>query len=323
MRPGVGVQPALAAAIFLDVPHLFPDGEIGVKSLMSAEATHGTKMASPAGKTAFEPHPPHRAAKPRVSVVQYLNTAPLIWGMLRGNQRECYDLAFTTPACCADDIEAGRADIGIIPSIEYQRIAGLKVLPGLSIASKKRVRSVLLLSRVPVEKVRSVALDTSSRTSAALVRVLFAKFYGIEVAARSSAPDPAAMLDVADAALLIGDPALLYEGDAQVFDLAVEWKRFTGLPFVFALWAFRPRNGGSETFRRDFQASRDQGLAHLDEIAAEWAPRLGITAAAVRIYLTENIDYTLDEENLAGLKLFFELAHEVGVIPFVKELDFG
>jgi len=261
--------------------------------------------------------------KPRVSVVQYLNTAPLVWGMLHGDQRERYDLAFTTPAVCADDLEAGRADIGIVPSIEYQRLDGLKLLPGLSIASKHRVRSVLLLTRVPIEKVRSVALDTSSRTSAALVKILFAKFYEIEVAARASAPDAAAMLSGADAALLIGDPALVYDGDAQVFDLASEWRKFTGLPFVFALWAFRLSGRWLDNLYQDFESSRDQGLAHLDEIAAEWAPRLGITAEAVRIYLTENIDYTLDEENLAGLRLFYRLAREAGIIPSVMELDFG
>jgi chorismate dehydratase len=267
--------------------------------------------------------PASGTVKPKVSVVQYLNTAPLVWGMLHGDQRERYHLAFTTPAACADDLEAGRADIGIIPSIEYQRIQGLKVLPEISIASKQRVRSVLLLTRVPVHKVRSVALDTSSRTSAALVRILFAKLYGVDVVARPAAPDPAAMLSDADAALLIGDPALLYDGDAQVFDLASEWRRLTGLPFVFALWAFRPFSGADDDLRGDFEMSRNQGLEHLEELAAEWAPRLGISADAVRIYLTENIDYTLDEENLAGLRLFYKLAHEVGIIPSLKELDFG
>lgn len=261
------------------------------------------------------------AVTPKVSVVQYLNTAPLAWGLQHGGQRERYRLAFTTPAACADDLEFGRADIGIIPSIEYQRIDGLKVLPGLSIASKERVRSVLLLSRAPIEDVRSVALDTSSRTSAALVRILFAEFYGIDVAAHPSAPDPAAMLESADAALLIGDPALVYNGDALVFDLAAEWRKFTGLPFVFALWALRPFEGGVSDLHRDFQQSLDQGLAHVEEIAAEWTPRLAITPEAVRIYLTENIDYTLDEANLAGLQLFYRLAHKAGMISSVKELD--
>jgi chorismate dehydratase len=247
----------------------------------------------------------------------------LAWGLQHGHPSERYHLAFTTPAACADDLESGRADIGIIPSIEYQRIDGLRVLPGLSIASKQRVRSVLLLSRVPIEDVRSVALDTSSRTSAALVKILFAEFYGIDVAAHPSAPDPTAMLNQADAALLIGDPALLYDGDALVFDLASEWQKFTGLPFVFALWAVRPFEASLVDLRRDFEVSLNQGLRHVDNIAAEWAPRLGIAPEAVRIYLTENIDYTLDEENLAGLQLFYRLAHKAGMISSVKELDFA
>lgn len=260
--------------------------------------------------------------------------------MLHGRERGQFDLAFTTPACCADDLRGGRADVGIIPSIEYQRIGGLKVLPGLSIASKHRVRSVLLLSRVPIEKVQSVALDTSSRTSATLVWVLLRKFYGIDPVMQPAAPDPKAMLKSADAALLIGDPALVYEESRSsafaedklrgsdrspvVFDLAAEWRKFTGLPFVFALWAYR---GGTdrrfEDLCRDFGESRDQGLAHLDEIGTEWGPRLGLTPEAVRIYLTGNIDYTLDEENLAGLRLFYKLAHEVGAIARVKNLNFG
>ena len=271
-------------------------------------------------------------AKLKVSVVQYLNTAPLVWGMLHGKERDRFEFVFTTPACCADDLRAGHADVGIIPSIEYQRIDSLKVLPGLSIASKHRVRSVLLLSRVPLEKIRSVALDTSSRTSATLVSVLLRKFYGIDPVMQPAAPDPKAMLRSADAALLIGDPALVYddtpfrgqERSVAVFDLAVEWRMFTGLPFVFALWASRPA-GKEQKFddlRRDFVSSRDQGLAHLDDIGAEWGPRLGLTSEAVRIYLTENIDYTLDDENLAGLRLFFKLAHEVGAIRAVKDLDF-
>lgn len=260
----------------------------------------------------------------RVSVVQYLNTAPLVWGMVRGALRGRFDLSFTTPACCAEDLRAGRAEVGIIPSIEYQRIDGLKLLPGMSIASKKRVRSVLLLARVPIEQVRTVALDISSRTSAALVQVLLQKFYRLDVASRPASPDPDAMLRTADAALLIGDPALVYTGSARIYDLAEEWRRFTGLPFVFAVWAFRPAPGLCPAdLSRDFAASRDGGLAHVDDIAAEWAPRLELTAEAVKIYLTENIDYTLDEENLAGLRLFYRLAHEIGAIRERKDLDFA
>jgi chorismate dehydratase len=170
-----------------------------------------------------------------------------------------------------------------------------------------------------------VALDTSSRTSAALVQVLFRKFYDIDVKTRPAVPDPAVMLRDADAALLIGDPALLYQGPAQRVDLASEWKKFTGLPFVFALWTYRFGAIGAamHEVRRDFERARDQGLAHVNEIAMEWGPRLGISPEAVAIYLTENIDYTLDEENLAGLRLFYQLAHEMGAISTVKELDFA
>jgi chorismate dehydratase len=262
--------------------------------------------------------------KLRVSVVQYLNTAPLVWGMLHGSERGRFDLAFTTPACCAEDLRAGRADIGIIPSIEYQRIADLKVLPGVAIASKHVVCSVLLLSRLPIERIQTVALDTSSRTSVALVQVLLRKFYHLDVVARPASPDPDAMLRTADAALLIGDPALVYSGSARAYDLAAEWRRFTGLPFVFAVWAYGAGLGiDAAELSRSFACSRDEGLTHVADIAADWAPRLGLTSAAVQIYLTENIDYTLDEENLAGLRLFYRLAHEVGAAPAVKELDFS
>jgi chorismate dehydratase len=132
------------------------------------------------------------------------------------------------------------------------------------------------------------------------------------------------MLADADAALLIGDPALVYQGPAQTLDLASEWRRFTGLPFVFALWACNvAKLGGSiQYLRRDFERARDEGLAHVQEIAFKWGPRLGMAVDEVSIYLTENIDYTLNEENLAGLRLFYQLAHEVGVIPRVKDLAF-
>jgi chorismate dehydratase len=260
--------------------------------------------------------------KTRISVVQYLNTAPLVWGMLHGDERGRFDLAFTTPAECAEDLRAGRADAGIIPSIEYQRMDGLQVLPGMSIASKYRARSVLLLSRVPIDQVRSLALDNSSRTSAALVMILLRKFYGIEVPSAPHAPDPEAMLREADAALLIGDAALTYRGDAQVLDLAAEWRKFTGLPFVFAFWA-GARSAQPGKLRRAFEHSRDEGLAHLAEIAAEYAPRLGLSRDEVRIYLSENIDYTLDEENLEGLRLFYRLAEETGAIAGIKALDFA
>jgi chorismate dehydratase len=256
--------------------------------------------------------------------VKYLNTAPLVWGLENSHGCKRYELSPTTPSSCADDLRAGRAQIGIVPSIECQRIAGLKIVPGISIASKRQARSVLLLYRIPLDRVRSIGLDTSSRTSAALVHVLFRKYYNIDVRTKPAPPDPVSVLRDADAALLIGDPALLYQGPAQTLDLALEWRKLTGLPFVFALWACRvdQHEASSEDLRRDFERARDGGLAHVREIALEWAPRLGMAVEEVSVYLTENINYTLDEENLAGLRLFYKLAHETGVISAVKDLEF-
>jgi chorismate dehydratase len=261
--------------------------------------------------------------RPRVSVVKYLNTVPLIWGMLKGDQQGKYDLDFTTPAKCADDLGRREATVGIVPSIEYQRMDGLRVVPGCSIASKGIVKSVLLLSKMPIDQVETVALDNSSRTSAALVRVLLQKFYSRPLIAALADPQPQKMLQQADAALLIGDPALTFDDSAlMVYDLAAEWKKFTGLPFVFAVWAGQ-ESAGLSSISEDFQASRDYGLTHLDDIANEYAPRLGLTTETVKVYLKENIDYSLDEENCKGLQLFYSLAHEVGVIPAKKEILFA
>lgn len=263
--------------------------------------------------------------KPRVSVVQYLNTAPLVWGMLKGQQRDLFELEFTTPARCADDLAARRVDVGIIPAIEYQRVDDAEVLPHLSIASKAPVRSVLLFSRVPLAEAATVAMDNSSRTSVALTTILLRKFYGRDFEAIACDPDPPRMLERADAALVIGDPALTFGSNARVpfvYDLASEWRRFTGLPFVFALWAGRAGAGLAE-LAPDFAASLAYGLAHLDEIAAEYAPGLHMPPGDVKVYLTRNIDYTLDEENLKGLRLFFDLARKLGLIAAEKSLRFA
>ncbi len=257
----------------------------------------------------------------RISVVKYLNSVPLIWGMLHGSQQGKYELQFATPAGCADAVRDGNADIGIIPVIEYQRMERMQIISGISIASKSRVRSVLLLSKVPIGKIQSVALDTSSRTSVAFLRILMGRFYSRTVNMVPVAPPPDEMLKRADSALVIGDPALTYRGSAEVYDLAAEWKKFTGLPFVFAFWAGYEDKNLSQ-FRRDFEASREFGLAHIDDIASEYALKLNLEPADVRVYLTENIDYSLDEENCKGLRLFFKLAREVGIISVERELRF-
>jgi chorismate dehydratase len=257
----------------------------------------------------------------RISVVKYLNSVPLIWGMLHGPQQGKYELQFATPAQCADAVRDRKADVGIIPAIEYHRIPRLQIIPGISIASKARVRSVLLLSKVPIGEIQSVAVDISSRTSVAFLRILLTKFYSRSVNLIPSAPRPDEMLERADSALVIGDPALTYCGSAEVYDLAAEWRKFTGLPFVFAFWAGHEDNNLS-LCREDFDASRQFGLAHVDDIAAEYALKLYLQPAELKVYLTQNIDYSLDEENLKGLRLFFKLARETGIIPVEKELHF-
>lgn len=259
----------------------------------------------------------------KLSVVQYLNTVPLIWGMLHGEQQGKYELQFTTPANCADATRQRKVDVGIIPSIEYQRMDRMQIMAGLSIASKDEVKSVLLLSKVPIAKIQNVAVDNSSRTSAALLRVLMRKFYSKGINIQPSTPRPEEMLKRADAALVIGDTALTYTGQvSEMYDLASEWKKFTGLPFVFAVWAGHEDLHLSK-YRQDFEASRDYGLAHVDDIAAEYAPKLGMKAQGVKAYLTRNIDYSLDEEDRKGLRLFYKLAREAGIIPVEKDLYFA
>jgi chorismate dehydratase len=286
----------------------------------------------------------------RVSIVRYLNTAPLVWGLTEGPLAGRYELDFTVPSACADALRAGQADIGIIPAIEYQRMEGMAALPGMAIASKGRVRSILLLARRPVEQVRSIALDTSSRSSAALVRVLARQYWRIAPEYLPAAPDPAAMLARADAALLIGDPALAISvcleslknreqvGSALccrgtgsmlpipgvsllfLYDLVAEWKSWTGLPAVLAFWVGR-RELLTPDVVEDFRASKAYGLAHIPEIARRGAASLRLPAPALESYLRENIDYSLDAENLAGLERFFEECARAGLIAARRPLE--
>ena len=278
-------------------------------------------------------------ARLRVSVVQYLNTAPLVWGFLHGPGRGQVELSFTTPAACAEALREGGADVGIIPSIAYQTIPGLKVIPGIGLVARAEVGSVLLVSRVPVAEARRVALDAGSRVSAALVRVLFARRWKTQPKFFECEPNLETMLAQADAALLIGDPALQFAlnavgmtapqsgvGKLFVYDLGAEWQRLTGRPFVFAFWAVRaealPDEQASRALVQAFTASREFGLAHVDDIAAEAAPRLNLPAAALARYLRENIEFSLDAEACSGLELFFRYAHELGLIPQVRPLEF-
>lgn len=265
----------------------------------------------------------------RISAISYLNTAPLMWDFEHGPADSQFEISYTIPSQCASELEAGSADIGIIPSAAYATIRGLLVLPGVAIASRRPVRSILLVSKVPVEKIRSVALDTSSLTSAALTKVLFARHWRQTVHFESMAPDVTKMLERHDAGLLIGDPALRIDRSRYTtYDLAEEWLRLTGKPFVFAFWAVRENALKEASLSTElttiFQESRDHGLAapSLREIARNWAPRTGLSQEDVMAYLTGNIHYSLDDACLEGLALFYRYAKEYGVLPAAPVLRF-
>ncbi|MBI4464095.1 MAG: menaquinone biosynthesis protein [Acidobacteria bacterium] len=258
----------------------------------------------------------------RVAAVSYLNAVPLVWGLAHGPQRGFFEVNFTVPSQCADALREGRADVGIIPSIEYQRIANLKVIPGLSIASAGPVRSVLLISRCPAERILTLALDTSSRTSACLVQIVLQCRYGVQPTLQPHLPDLPTMLRDNDAALVIGDPALASNLPGLfVYDLAEEWRAMTGLPFVFAFWAVRKEVATPDLIPA-FQQAAAYAMAHLEDILPVESVRTGLPVSLVRTYLTENIDFSFSTSNQEGLERFYALAREHGLIERNKPVEF-
>lgn len=263
-----------------------------------------------------------------ISAISYLNTAPLMWDFEHGRASSEFEVTYTVPSQCALELQRGTADIGIIPSAAYATVPGLSILPGVAIASKRAVRSILLVSTRPLSEIRTVALDNSSLTSVALTQILFKKFWGTTPAFSSLPPNLDSMLATHDAALLIGDPALKVDRTKyNTWDLAEEWIRFTRKPFVFAFWAVT--HAAMERATSDlaavFQQSRDHGLEapNLAEISVGWARKLGLSETSVRQYLTHNIYYYLDKPCLDGLRLFYRLAAECGVLPPAPEIQFA
>ena len=275
------------------------------------------------------PHP-----RVRVAAIRFLNPAPLMWDFdhppLNAALADRYKIDWMMPSECADRLANGTAEIGLIPIASLATTPGLRVLPGCSIASKGSVRSLLLVRRAeqPIGALRSVASDTASRTTIAYSRILFHKWGNPQVPFMPMAGDLDTMLDRADAAILIGDPALLaleeranrFErtGEELVYhDLAEEWRIQTGLPFVSAVWAAAPFAGEplDEQIVEDFVRSRDHGLQNIEALAAEWSRKLPISEQTIRTYLDANIHYILDEECLEGMCGFFRLAAECGVLP--------
>jgi chorismate dehydratase len=292
--------------------------------------------------------------KLRVSIVDYLNTAPLVWGLTDGPLAGRYDLSFTTPSLCAEALRSGHADVAIIPAVEYARIPGLVILPDMAVAARGEVRSILLLARKPVQLVRRIALDTSSRSSVALVRLLCRAFWRISPEFVDAPPDPSAMLANADAALLIGDPALRVriemdalhskqaappgaagccDGDASelvvpavdtlfLYDVAQQWREMTGKPCVLAVWAGR-REVVTPQVVADFLESRDYGMSRISDIAEGAALKLNLPPNALESYLRDSIDFYLDPNNIAGLELFFAECEKAGLIPHLPSIDFA
>lgn len=264
----------------------------------------------------------------KISAISYLNTAPLMWDFEHGAAGADFDISYTIPSSCAEALRAGTADIGIIPAAAYATIPDLAIIPDVAIASKRAVRSILLVSKVPLEHMRTVALDTSSMTSVALAKVLFAKWLGGPRMYTAMDPDLDVMLAHHDAGLLIGDPALQVDRTRYItLDLAEEWVAHTGKSFVFAFWAVRRQalaGRDATAIANAFRVSRDHGLepTNVETIVHEWAPRLGLPATSVRNYLTHNIHYCLDPPSLEGLGLFYRFSEEIGALPQAPELHF-
>ncbi|MDR2697937.1 MAG: menaquinone biosynthesis protein [Holophagales bacterium] len=262
----------------------------------------------------------------RISIIDYLNAAPLNYGFKHGLGFEHFYLKFQVPSICSDHLRGGEVDAGLISSIEYLRIPNLKIVPGLCIASPKRVRSVVLLSKTPPESIQTLALDTSSRTSVVLVQILLRERYGTQPQTTEMPPDIEVMLAEHDAALMIGDSAMRVKREGlMVLDLAEEWHAWTGLPFVFALWAIRPDApeldlpGGIAPF---FHQSFDLGKKNIETIIDEAWRTIGWTKQELRDYLTKNLSHTLGEMERESLSLFYEKAVRMGFAPENNPLRF-
>ena len=253
----------------------------------------------------------------RIGVVSYSNTAPLTAGLPEGLVRR------GIPAEVADWLAAGEVDVGLVPAIELGRIAGLRALPGWGVAADGKVLSVLLFARKPLAEVEAVALDASSRTSAALVRILLEREGASPRYLKRSEGSLDERLEGVDAALLIGDPALRAQRPPGVtaWDLASEWKRHVGLPFVFAVWAVRAGVELSREQRRLFSDSAEEGLSRLPDLAAAEALRTGLSPDLLHEYFC-TLNYRLGPAHLQGLRAYLDEARRIGVLPERRGVEF-
>jgi chorismate dehydratase len=289
------------------------------------------------------PSPPNRL---RVAAINFLNPAPLMWDFehppLATVLSQRYTLHYTQPSLCADELLAARADLGLIPIASLT--SDLAIVPGCAIASLSEVRSIQLIIKSPntLSTVKTIAADTASRSSLAYAEILFRKFLKTHPPFLPAAADPIAMLQHADAAILIGDPALLALesrkqieaaiGPCEWFDLAHEWRIRTNLPWVAAVWAVRPEalspphigppNLTAAQLTEDLEASREHGLLNIERLVEQWTPRIAIPPATIRHYLSRNIHYHLDSDCIRAIELFRQYAAEVDVLPPLPHLRF-
>ena len=264
----------------------------------------------------------------RISASSYSNTAPLIWSFLYGSHHGRVELILdNAPARSVELLARNRVNAALTPVIAYQMLEGVRLVPDVCVGAQERVRSVCLVTRgMPLKQVRSVSLDVSSKTSVVLAKIIFREFLGFEPVWRDADPDLEAMLAESDCALLIGDPALRLSVPAaeaadmpfRVFDMAELWHCYTGLGFVFAMWMTE-----ADFSPIDFVAVRDEGLEHIDEIAANYLKDIALARGELKSYLTTNISYSVDESMRKGMELYFELAFKSGLIERNKPLDFA
>ena len=283
--------------------------------------------------------------KLRIAAIKFLNPAPLMWDFehepRKSELEQRYSLDWMMPSACAERLalpidHPDAADIGLVPIAALATIPGLRIIPGCAIAAKRKVRSILLVRRAnqPLAEIKTIAADTSSKASLAYTQIMFKRWWNPEAVFLPHRPDLDSMLEIADAAMLIGDPALYTLEERQNYeersglelvyhDLAEEWIALTGVPWVSAIWAIREASLASsgrtlDEIAADFATSRNHGLANIEELVAEWSARMTIPANTIRTYLASNIFYYLDEQCLNGLEVFFNYAADCVILPHYK-----
>jgi chorismate dehydratase len=257
----------------------------------------------------------------RLGPVHYLNVQPLIYGLDRDRD---FVLHFAAPSRCAEMLAAGQLELGMIPSIEYSRQPGYRIVPDICIASDGPVASVALFTTKPLSEVRTIAADTSSRTSVALLRMLCERRFHIDPEFEPMAPSPGMMLTSCDAALIIGDPALFLDHErlgATKIDLGAEWTAMTGLPFVWAFWA-GPAGAVDAVVCARLQQAREEGERHYHEIARAYCSGDPARIPVAANYLRDNMRYELGARECRALTTYFDLASALGLAETARTLEF-